>query len=155
MKKFKFQLETLLRVTRSKKEDAEVAFANASRALEDKRAHMQLLLEEMQRGQREFENITQEGKRVTVGKLMDFHSFFQWKREQIEMQQQLILQAKAERQKRLKELMEVMSYLKSIEQLREKRLQEFKDAALHEEQKMLDEIGLQIYMRNGKARDAV
>lgn len=155
MKKFKFQLETLLRVTRSKKEDAEVAFANASRALEDKRAHMQLLLEEMQRGQREFENITQEGKRVTVGKLMDFHSFFQWKREQIEMQQQLILQAKAERQKRLKELMEVMSYLKSIEQLREKRLQEYKDAALHEEQKMLDEIGLQLYMRNGKARDAV
>ena len=155
MKKFKFQLETLLRVTRSKKEDAEVAFANASRALEDKRAHMQLLLEEMQRGQREFENITQEGKRVTVGKLMDFHSFFQWKREQIEMQQQLILQAKAERQKRLKELMEVMSYLKSIEQLREKRLQEYKDAALHEEQKMLDEIGLQLYMRNGKVRDAV
>ena len=155
MKKFKFQLETLLRVTRSKKEDAEVAFANASRALEDKRAHMQLLLEEMQRGQREFENITQEGKRVTVGRLMDFNSFFQWKREQIEMQQQLILQAKAERQKRLKELMEVMSYLKSIEQLREKRLQEYKDAALHEEQKMLDEIGLQLYMRNGKARDAV
>ena len=155
MKKFKFQLETLLRVTRSKKEDAEVAFANASRALEDKRAHMQLLLEEMQRGQREFESITQEGKRVTVGKLMDFHSFFQWKREQIEMQQQLILQAKAERQKRLKELMEVMSYLKSIEQLREKRLQEYKDAALHEEQKMLDEIGLQLYMRNGKVRDAV
>ena len=92
---------------------------------------------------------------MTVGKLMDFNSFFQWKREQIEMQQQLILQAKAERQKRLKELMEVMSYLKSIEQLREKRLQEYKDAALHEEQKMLDEIGLQLYMRNGKVRDAV
>ena len=155
MKKFKFQLETLLRVTRSKKEDAEVAFANASRELEDKRAHMQMLLTEMQQGQREFEAITQEGKRVTVGRLMDFNSFFQWKREQIEMQQQLILQAKAERQKRLKELMEVMSYLKSIEQLREKRLQEYKDAALHEEQKMLDEIGLQLYMRNGKARDAV
>ena len=155
MKKFKFQLETLLRVTRSKKEDAEVAFANASRELEDKRAHMQLLLTEMQQGQREFESITQEGKRVTVGRLMDFNSFFQWKREQIEMQQKLILQAKAERQKRLKELMEVMSYLKSIEQLKEKRLQEYKDAALHEEQKMLDEIGLQLYMRNGKVRDAV
>ena len=155
MKKFKFQLETLLRVTRSKKEDAEVAFANASRELEDKRAHMQTLLQEMQQGQREFENITQEGKRVTVGRLMDFNSFFQWKREQIEMQQKLILQAKAERQKRLKELMEVMSYLKSIEQLKEKRFQEYKDAALHEEQKMLDEIGLQLYMRNGKVRDAV
>ena len=50
--------------------------------------------------------------------------------------------------------MDLMSYLKSIEQLREKRLQEYKDQALHEEQKMLDEIGLQLYMRNGK-RDAV
>ena len=116
---------------------------------------MHELLEDMQRGQQEFEHITQEGKRVTVGKLMDFHSFFQWKREQIERQQQVILQAKAERQKRLKELMEVMSYLNSIEQLKEKRLQEYKDAALHEEQKMLDEIGLQLYMRNGKTRDAV
>ena len=62
--------------------------------------------------------------------------------------------AKAERQKKLKELLDLMSYLKSIEQLREKRLQEYKDQALHEEQKMLDEIGLQLYMRNGK-KDAV
>ena len=85
---------------------------------------------------------------------MDFHSFFAWKREQIEMQQQIVLTAKAERQKRLKELMEVMSYLKSIEQLKEKRYQEYKAQALAEEQKALDEIGLQLYMRNGKARDA-
>ncbi|MCI6086399.1 flagellar export protein FliJ [Selenomonas sp.] len=154
MKKFKFQLETLLRVTRSKKEDAEVAFAEASRSLEEKRAVMQQLLEEMQRGQTEFESLTQAGKRVTVGKLMDFHNFFNWKREQIEIQQQIILTAKAERQKKLKELLDLMSYLKSIEQLREKRLQEYKDQALHEEQKMLDEIGLQLYMRNGK-KDAV
>ena len=154
MKKFKFQLETLLRVTRSKKEDAEVAFANASRALEEKRAVMQQLLEAMQQGQAEFARITQAGKRVTVGKLMDFHSFFEWKREQIEMQQQIILTAKAEKQKKLQELLELMSYLKSIEQLREKRLQEYKEQALQEEQKMLDEIGLQLYMRNGK-KDAV
>ena len=154
MKKFRFQLETLLRVTRSKKEDAEVAFAKAARVLEDRRAHMQLLLDEMQRGQRDYEAISKEGKRVTVGRLMDFHSFFAWKREQIEMQQQIVLTAKAERQKRLKDLMEVMSYLKSIEQLKEKRYQEYKAQALAEEQKALDEIGLQLYMRNGKARDA-
>ena len=154
MKKFKFQLETLLRVTRSKKEDAEVAFAEASRSLEEKRAVMQQLLEEMQRGQTEFESLTQAGKRVTVGKLMDFHNFFTWKRAQIELQQQIILTAKEKKKKKLKELLDLMSYLKSIEQLREKRLQEYKDQALHEEQKMLDEIGLQLYMRNGK-KDAV
>lgn len=150
MKKFKFQLETLLKVTRMKKEDAEVKFAEVSRKLEDQRMHLQLLLEEMQQGQRDYESISKEGKRVTVGRLMTFNSFFAWKREQIEMQQQFILQTKSERQKRLKELMEVMSYLKSIEQLKEKRLQEYKDEMLFEEQKMLDEIGLQLAMRARK-----
>ena len=35
MKKFKFQLETLLRVTRRKKDDAERDFADASRKVEE------------------------------------------------------------------------------------------------------------------------
>lgn len=78
---------------------------------------------------------------------MAFNSFFEWKREQIENQQRVILETKQERQQRLNELMEVMSYLKSIEQLKEKRWKEYQAEALFEEQKMLDEIGLQLYMR--------
>ena len=123
-------------------------FAEASRKLEDQRAHLQMLLEEMQKGQNDYESISKEGKKVTIGALMTFNSFFAWKREQIEMQQQLILQSKGEKQKRLKELMDVMSYLKSIEQLKEKRLQEYKEEMLLEEQKMLDELGTQLMMRN-------
>ena len=154
MKKFKFQLETLLKVTKMKKEEAEVALGKASRKLEEARMGLETLLAEMQKGQQDYDALSQEGTRVTIGRLMSFNSFFAWKREQIEMQQQIVLTAKAERQKRLKELMEVMSYLKSIEQLKEKRYQEYKAQALAEEQKALDEIGLQLYMRNGKARDA-
>ena len=78
---------------------------------------------------------------------MAFNSFFAWKREQIEMQQGIVLQMKAEKQKKLKALMEIMSYLKSIEQLKERRWQEYQAEALQEEQKMLDEIGLQLTMR--------
>ena len=78
---------------------------------------------------------------------MAFNSFFAWKREQIEMQQNILLQLRGEKQKKLKALMDVMSYLKSIEQLKEKRLQEYQAEALAEEQKMLDEIGLQLTMR--------
>ena len=147
MKKFKFQLETLLKVTRMKKDEAEVKFAEVSRRLENQRSQLHILLDEMQKGQRDYESISKEGKRVTVGRLMAFNSFFAWKRGQIEQQQQLILETKGERQQRLKELMEVMSYLKSIEQLKEKRLQEYKEQMLFEEQKMLDEIGLQLAMR--------
>ncbi|BAL82249.1 putative flagellar export protein FliJ [Selenomonas ruminantium subsp. lactilytica TAM6421] len=147
MKKFKFQLETLLRVTRRKKDDAEREFAAASRRLEEAREGLQTLLAEMQKGQQDYDALSQEGVRVTVGRLMAFNSFFAWKREQIEMQQGIVLQMKGEKQKKLKALMEIMSYLKSIEQLRERRWQEYQAEALQEEQKMLDEIGLQLTMR--------
>ena len=155
MKKFKFQLETLLKVTRMKKEEAEVAFAEAVRRLEEARAYQRRLLEEMQQGQLDYENLSKEGTRIKIGTLMSFNQFFGWKRQQIEDQQQVILQANAERQKRLKVLMEQMSALKSIEKLKEKRLAEYKAEVLQEEQKMLDEIGLQLTMRNRDLEEAV
>lgn len=147
MKKFKFQLETLLKVTRMKKEDAETAFAEASRKLEEGKQALAVLLAEMQQGQRDYEALSSEGTRVTVGRLMTFNSFFAWKREQIGMQQNINLQLRGEKQKKLRELMESMSELKSIEQLREKRFSEYQEEALKEEQNMLDEIGLQLTMR--------
>ena len=155
MKKFRFQLETLLKVTRMKKEEAEVAFAEAVRRLEDARAYQRRLLEEMHQGQQDYERLSREGTRIKIGTLMSFNRFFGWKRQQIEDQQQVILQASAERQKRLKVLMEQMSALKSIEKLKEKRLAEYKAEVLQEEQKMLDEIGLQLTMRNRDLEEAV
>ena len=155
MKKFKFQLETLLKVTRMKKEAAEVAFANAVRELEEARAYQRQLLEEMHQGQTDYEKLSKEGTRIKIGTLMSFNRFFGWKRQQIEDQQLVILSANAERQKRLKVLMEQMSALKSIEKLREKRLAEYKAEVLQEEQKMLDEIGLQLTMRNRDLEEAV
>ena len=134
-------------MTRMKKEEAEVALGKASRKLEEARMGLETLLAEMQKGQQDYDALSQEGTRVTIGRLMSFNSFFAWKREQIEMQQNILLQVRGEKQQKLKELMEVLSYLKSIEQLREKRLQEYKEDVLKEEQKMLDEIGLQLTMR--------
>ena len=104
----------------------------------------------MAKGQRDYAELTGEGKRITVGTLTTYNSFFNWKRQQIEQQQQVILQRQSERQQCLKALLKLMSRLKSIEQLKEKRLQEYKDELLFEESKMLDEIGLQLYMRNNR-----
>lgn len=147
MKKFKFQLETLLKVTRRKKDDAEMQFAEVSRRLEAHREQLKKFLQEMQEGQQEYAEMTGEGKSVNVGVIMTYNNFFNWKREQIEKQQQLILKTTQERQQKLKALMEIMTYLKSIEQLKEKRLREYNEELLFEEQKMLDEIGLQLHMR--------
>jgi len=147
MKKFKFQLETLLKVTKRKKDDAEMQFAESSRKLEECRAKLQVLLRELAEGQKEFADMTGEGKTVTVGIIMMYNQFFNWKREQIEQQQQVILKATQDKQQKLKILMQLMTYLKSIEQLKEKRLREYNAELLFEEQKMLDEIGLQLSMR--------
>ena len=147
MKKFKFQLETLLKVTKRKKDDAEMKFAESSRKLEECRAKLQILLRELAEGQEEFAELTGEGKKVTVDVIMMYNSFFNWKREQIDQQQQLILRATQDKQQKLKILMQLMTYLKSIEQLKEKRRNEYNAELLFEEQKMLDEIGLQLAMR--------
>ncbi|MBQ3727802.1 MAG: flagellar export protein FliJ [Selenomonadaceae bacterium] len=147
MKKFKFQLETLLKVTKRKKDDAEMQFAESSRKLEECRARLQVLLREMAEGQKEFADMTSEGKKVTIGVIMTYNEFFNWKREQIEQQQQIILKATQDKQQKLKLLMQLMTYLKSIEQLKEKRRNEYNAEVLFEEQKLLDEIGLQLSMR--------
>lgn len=146
MKKFRFQLETLLKVTRMKKDRAEVAFAEVSRRLEEERQQLSRYLEEMQQGHKDYDEIIA-AHRMTVGTLMTYNSFFDWKRRQIEAQQDLITQTRAEQQKKLRELMAVMNELKSIEQLKEKRRREYIEEMLAEEQKMLDEIGLNLYVR--------
>lgn len=146
MKKFKFQLETLLKVTTMNKDKAEVELAKATKNLEEQRKRLTVLLEEMAQGHRDYDALTSKGG-ITVGTLMTYNSFFNWKRIQIEEQQQTILNAQNERQKRLKELVAIVNKLKSIEQLKEKRYQEYMAELLHEEQKMLDEIGGQLYFR--------
>ncbi len=146
MKKFRFKLETLLKVTRSKKEEAEVQFAEASRKLEAAKEKLGELLKEMQQGRQDYDRLT-DGHTISLGRLLTFNSFFTWKREQIESQQETILKSRAERQKRLQALLKIMNKLKSIEQLKEKRLQQHRDEMFHEEQKILDEIGLQLYIR--------
>ena len=152
MKKFKFQLAALLKVTKMKKEQAEIAFAEAAQLLQEQQAVMVQLKQEMQQGLSDYDRLTG-GAKITVGTLMTYNSFFAWKREQIELQDMAILQSKATKSKRLKELMEITNKLKAIEQLRQKRWEEFKQVQLFEDQKELDEIGLQIYTRAARQGD--
>lgn len=148
MKKFRFKLETLLKVTRMNKEKAQVALATATKEVEEARAILQVYLQEMALGHRDYDELTGEGKTISLGRLMTFNSFFNWKREQIEAQQHTIMEKQAVRQQKMHELIAVMNKLKSIEQLREKRLQQYMSEALQEEQKQLDEIGGQLFFRN-------
>ena len=148
MKKFRFKLETLLKVTRMNKEKAQVALVAATRELEEARAQLQQYLRDMAQGHRDYDELTGAGKTISLGRLMTFNSFFNWKREQIEAQQQVIMEKQSARQHRMRELVDIMHKLKSIEQLREKQLNQYMEELLQEEQKQLDEIGGQLYFRN-------
>ena len=148
MKKFRFKLETLLKVTRMNKEKAQVALATATKEVEEARATLQVYLQETAQGHKDYDELTGEGKTISLGRLMTFNSFFNWKREQIEAQQHTIMEKQAVRQQKMHELIAIMNKLKSIEQLREKRLQQYMSEALQEEQKQLDEIGGQLFFRN-------
>lgn len=148
MKKFRFKLETLLKVTRMNKEKAQVALAAATRELEESREQLQQYLQEMAQGHRDYDELTGAGKTISLGRLMTFNSFFNWKRGQIEAQQQVIMEKQSARKQKMRELVEIMHKLKSIEQLREKQLKKYMDELLQEEQKQLDEIGSQLYFRN-------
>ncbi len=148
MKKFRFKLETLLKVTRMNKEKAQVALAAATQELEEARAQLQQYLQDMAQGHRDYDELTGAGKTISLGRLMTFNSFFNWKREQIEAQQQVIMEKQSARQHKMRELVEIMHKLKSIEQLREKQLKQYMEELLQEEQKQLDEIGGQLYFRN-------
>lgn len=153
MKKFRFKLEKYLDVTRRRKEEAERQFAEASRLLEEARDKLGQLLLEMAQGQKDYAGLTEAGKTITVGTLMTYNSFFEWKRRQIEAQQQVILERQAHKQQCLEALLKMMSRLKSIEQLKAKRLSEYNEAVRLEESKLLDEIGLQLYMRRSRQEE--
>ena len=58
MKRFRFKLETLLKVTRSKKEEAEVRFAEASRKLDADKEKLGERLAEMQQGRKAYDRLT-------------------------------------------------------------------------------------------------
>ena len=149
MKKFKFQLETLLKVTTMERDKKQVELAEAAHKVEEEREKLAQYLAEMQKGQQDFDELTQKGK-IKVNTVIMYTNFFNYKRLQIEQQQKAILQAENERKQKLKELVDVTNKLKSIEQLKEKRRQEYFQEMMAEEQKILDELGGQLYFRKAK-----
>ena len=108
MKKFRFKLETLLKVTRMKREDAEVAFAEASRKLEEAREQLGEMLADMQRSQQKFDKLARNGAKLPMERIVAYHQFFNYKRRQIEQQNRLILERRGKKQQKMKELMDLM-----------------------------------------------
>ena len=135
----------MLKVSQIKKEQAEIDFAAASNLLLQQEQLLVEYQEELSEGMQNYYNM--ENQSITIDKLMSYGSYFDRMRNQIERQAQAIADAEVNKREKLGILQMTMSKLKTIEQLRDKRFEEYQNEQLLEEQKELDEIGLQIYTR--------
>lgn len=148
MGRFRFRLAAVLKVSRIKKDQAEVKFAEATQALALEQQKLARLHESLAEGTRNYEKLTE--KKITVDMLVNYSSFFARLKSEIETQQTAVQIAEVHKAETLEILKVAMNKLKSIERLKERRLAEYMEEQLHEEQKQLDEIGLQLYTRAGR-----
>jgi len=145
LKKFRFRLATVLKVSQIKKEQAEINFAEATNFLLQQMQSLAECENELSQGMQNYYNM--ENQSVTIDKLTSYGTYFDRMRNQIQRQQQAIVDAEENKREKLEILQVAMSKLKTIEQLRDKRFEEYQKEQIFEEQKELDEIGLQIYTR--------
>lgn len=146
MKKFKFQLATLLKVSEHKKDQAQIIFAEADTKLLVEEEKMEQVLAAYEQCLQDYYEVTK--KSIGIDELKTYAVYFEKLQNDIKNQQEQVRIAVEYKNCCLKKLEEEISKLKTIEQLKEKKIEEYKTDLLQTEQKKLDEIGLQIFKRN-------
>ena len=146
MKKFKSQLATLLKVSEHKKDQAQIIFAEADTKLLVEEEKMEQVLAAYEQCLQDYYEVTK--KSIGIDELKTYAVYFEKLQNDIKNQQEQVRIAVEYKNCCLKKLEEEISKLKTIEQLKEKKIEEYKTDLLQTEQKELDEIGLQIFKRN-------
>ena len=145
MKPFRFRLETLLNFRKIQKEEAQIAFLQANNELrieKEKLADFKarlveniIILQELQQ------------QALSIEMFKSFQYYFDKINIDITQQSQVILKKEEQCGLCLKALAEAERNYKIVEKFREKKLAHYHFETMAEEQKILDEIGLQIYTR--------
>ena len=90
----------------------------------------------------------EQSKRQTIDTLKNYYFYFDKLNVSITVQQEQVEAADQQRCQCLTELAAATTKLKLVEKLKEKRLAEYKAEMLQQDQKLLDELGMQVFMRN-------
>ncbi|MBP2662593.1 MAG: flagellar export protein FliJ [Firmicutes bacterium] len=146
MKKFRFRLETLLKFRKMEEEQAQIKMTEASMRLykeqeflnqfQNKLLGSLTLLSEEHAGS------------PTIETLKTFSYYIDKIKKDIIFQQEQIVKAEAYRQECLVVLEAAMKQRKLVDNLRKKQLEQYNIELLQDEQKVLDELGTQAFMRN-------
>lgn len=147
MRPFQFRLETLLKFRRMQEEQAQIKLAEATAQYVAERERLAALEGVLADHVADYRRTLAEP--VTVAVLKMFRDYTDKLKGDISLQHVRVESAAQRRQECLTALEEAARARKLVEKLREKRLAQYQAEALLEEQKLLDELGLQAFVRNG------
>jgi flagellar FliJ protein len=145
MKKFKFKLETVLKVKIRMEELRQKELKEAEVRREQARRQLKERQEEMAATVASYREQFQAN--IDLFKANDYHRFLRWLTRQIELATQHLEHCEQEVRERRVKLMEATREKKVLEKLKGKAYEEYKAEELREEIKFLDEIGTSQFFR--------
>ena len=146
MQKFRFKLQRLLDFRKIREKQAEAEFAKATRVFLHEKEQLRQLETNLSDT---FDRLKQEQeKHSSLLTLKLFQDYIDTTREGIKLQAVKVAAAADRRQQCLRKLEEAARKRKGVESLKEKKLQQYHEEALKEEQAFLDELSGQRYIRN-------
>ena len=146
MQRFHFKLQKLLDYRKIREEQAEAEFAKATRVFLHEKEQLRQLETNLSDT---FDRLKQEQeKHSSLLTLKLFQDYIDTTREGIKLQTVKVAAAADRRQQCLRKLEEAARKRKGVESLKEKKLQQYHEEALKEEQAFLDELSGQRYIRN-------
>jgi len=146
MKKFRFRLETLLNFRKMHEEKAQMKLAEAANCLRKEQELLNLFQFQLL-SNLELLGLEHSGGNPTVETLKLFSDYVDKIKRKITDQQQIMAKAALYRDECLAELEHAIKQRKLVDNLKEKQLEHYHYDFLQEEQKILDELGTQAYMR--------
>lgn len=145
MQKFKFRLEALLKVRLMEEEQAQVKVAEATQLSNIEKSLLNDISVKLAANLTDIRNKRQQLPTVdTLNILQLYDDKLRVDRSQ---QQSRLEDAENYRQQCIRQLEIAIQQRKLVEKLRDKKLSEFNFSINQEEQKSLDEIGIQLYTR--------
>ena len=146
MQRFHFKLQKLLEYRKIREEQAQAEFAKATRVFLLEKEKMQQMEATLVKT---FDLLkAEQGKPSSLLMLKMFQDYIDRTREGIRLQAVKVAAAADRRQSCLRLFEEASRKRKVVDNLREKKLEQYQAEVLHEEQAFLDDLAGQRYIRN-------
>lgn len=141
MKKFLFKLETLLRLRIQLEKNAQMNLAAAKKRLDTAKVILAGLNELEKNAQYEFEQKKNEEK-LHVEDFLGWHKYLRKIEIEVISQEKIVWDITEQIKTLLKEVEVAMKNRKVVEKLKAKKIDDYNQELLQEEQKMIDEIAV-------------